>query len=254
MKKYIISLIASCFLLCSLSFGQAKRGEKPGNRGKPDFSQAQGKPSVSKDVQEVYKALKDGDISRKDAAEKIKAIRESSANKRDFKRPSKPELSDEVKAGLDAIKEKKDALHAAFKENLEALDKDATKEERMAAVEAFKEANKEKHQQIKAEYDAIREQIKASRPERPERPKIELSDELKADMEAIKAKREELHEAQKALHEKLKSASDEDRKAMITEFKEANKEKHQQIKEQSKALKKQVREQIETEETRTSDL
>jgi len=41
---------------------------------------------------------------------------------------------------------------------------------------------------------------------------------------------------------------------MITEFKEANKEKHQQIKEQSKALKKQVREQIETEETRTSDL
>ena len=35
---------------------------------------------------------------------------------------------------------------------------------------------------------------------------------------------------------------------------DVNKEKHKEIKEKSKALKQQVREQIETEETRTSDL
>jgi len=121
-------------------------------------------------------------------------------------------------------------------------------------VEKFKEANKERHQAIKAEYDALREQIKESRPERPDRPQIELSDELKADLEAIKEKKKELHEAQKALHEKLKGVSAEERQAMIAEFKEANKERHNDIKEKSKALKKEVREQIEIDETRTSDL
>jgi uncharacterized coiled-coil DUF342 family protein len=164
------------------------------------------------------------------------------------------ELPDDVKAGLDAIKDKKDALQADLKETLEALGKDASQEERKEAVEKFKEANKERHQAIKAEYDALREQIKESRPERPDRPQIELSDELKADLEAIKEKKKELHEAQKALHEKLKGVSAEERQAMIAEFKEANKERHNDIKEKSKALKKEVREQIEIDETRTSDL
>ena len=151
-------------------------------------------------------------------------------------------------------KDKKDALQADLKETLEALGKDASKEERKEAVEKFKEANKERHQAIKAEYDALREQIKESRPERPDRPQIELSDELKADLEAIKEKKKELHEAQKALHEKLKGVSAEERQAMIAEFKEANKVRHNDIKEKSKALKKEVREQIEIDETRTSDL
>ena len=41
---------------------------------------------------------------------------------------------------------------------------------------------------------------------------------------------------------------------MIANFKEANKDRHQEIKEKTKALKEQIREQIEVDDTRTSDL
>ena len=41
---------------------------------------------------------------------------------------------------------------------------------------------------------------------------------------------------------------------MIAEFKEANQEKHQEIKVQAKAIKEEIREFIETDATRTSDL
>ena len=41
---------------------------------------------------------------------------------------------------------------------------------------------------------------------------------------------------------------------IIEQFKEDNKVKHQEIKETAKALKKEIREQVETEATRTSDL
>jgi len=263
MKNTILTILLGSLLSISPSFGQPGPGERLGDKPgikKPDGAGELDKPTarISKEsIQETQRALREGKIKPKQAAAKIKEIRDGLKEKgelEDIKRAARPELSDELKGELDAIKEKRDALHAAFKETLEDLGKDATKEERMQAVEEFKEANKEKHQEIKAQYEAIREKIKESRPERPERPVLELSDELKADLQAIKEKREELHEAQKALHEKLKNASAEDRKAMIAEFKDVNKEKHKEIKEKSKALKQQVREQIETEETRTSDL
>ena len=41
---------------------------------------------------------------------------------------------------------------------------------------------------------------------------------------------------------------------MITDFKEANKEKHEEIKTQAKEVKKEIRELVETDATRTSDL
>ena len=73
-----------------------------------------------------------------------------------------------------------------MKATLQNLGEDASREQRKEAVEAFKEANKERHQEIKAAYESIKDQIKESRPERPERP--ELSDELKADLAEIKEK------------------------------------------------------------------
>ena len=88
---------------------------------------------------------------------------------------------------------------------------------------------------------------------RPERPQIELSEELQAKVDDLKQK-EELHEAQKEMLVTLKDASKEERKEIIEQFKEDNKVKHQEIKETAKALKKEIREQVETEATRTSDL
>ena len=63
-----------------------------------------------------------------------------------------------------------------------------------------------------------------------------------------------MHEAQKELHKNLKDASKEEREQMIAEFKEANREKHAQIKSQAKEVKEKIREVVEVEATRTSDL
>jgi len=51
----------------------------------------------------------------------------------------------------------------------------------------------------------------------------------------------------------LKDSTVEEREVMIAEFKEANKAKHQEIKEKTKAVKEEIRAQVETEATRTSD-
>lgn len=169
-------------------------------------------------------------------------------------RPDRAELSDEVKTELGELREKQEALHAQLKENIAELGDDATKAEIKEAAEAFKEANKEKFAEIKSAHEAIREQIKENRPERPERPEIELSDELKAKVADLKEKRDELHEAKKALYDSLKEASTEEKQAIIAEFKENNKVKHKEIKDNAKALKEEIRGQVETEATRSSDL
>lgn len=266
MKKYLISLLAACFLLCNFLFAQKKPGGGLEDRSKPQVSKPQGKPDGAdglqrpgdrKPFERIKQALKDGKITQKEAIEKIKSIKEKLADKGDIKRPQRPnktELSDEVKTQLDGIKEKHEALHAELKENLAELGEDATKAEIKAAAEEFKEANKERFEAIKSEHEAIREELKAARPERPERPQIELSDELKAKVANLKDKREELHLAQKEMLNTLKDASKEERQVIIKEFKELNKAKHQEIKETAKALKEEIRDQVETEATRTSDL
>ncbi len=72
-------------------------------------------------------------------------------------------------------------------------------------------------------------------------------------MEDIKAKRDELQEVKKALHANLKDSTVEEREVLIAEFKETNKAKHQEIKEKTKAVKEEIRSQVETEAIRTSD-
>ena len=269
MKKYLITLFASCFLFCNFLFAQSKPGAGFKDRSKPEVSKPEGKPDGADGlekpesrkpapaVRETLRELMDGKISTKEAKEKIISIRKELSEKGEFKRPQRPdkaELSDEVKTQLGSIKEKQEALHSELKESLAGLGEDATKEEIKAAAQEFKEANKERFEAIKAEHEAIREELKAARPERPERPQIDLSDELKTKVAELKDKREQLHQAQKEMLVTLKDASKEERKEIIKQFKEDNKVKHQEIKENAKALKKEIREQVETEATRTSDL
>ena len=267
MKNTTIAILLGSILSISLSFGQP--GPRERLKERPEVERPEVKPGggseldkpvdrISNDaVREIRGALKEGKINRKEAAAKIKEIREGLKEKGDFKevkRPDRAELSDEVKTQLGELKEKQQALHAKLKENIAELGDDATKAEIKETAEAFKEANREKFAEIKSAHEAIREQIKENRPERPKRPEIELSDELKAKVADLKEKREELHEAKKALYESLKDASTEEKQAIIAEFKENNKVKHQEIKENAKALKEEIRENVETEATRTSDL
>ena len=265
MKKIALSIFLTATLLCCNAFAQKPGGfrdEKPGASrpdAKPQGGQELIKPSerISKDaILETLKAAKAGEITREEAQSKIKEIRKGLKEKgemKDIKRPEKSELSDNAKSVLDALKEKQDTHHSELKEYLAELGNSATKEQVKEAAQAFKEANKERFDAIKAEHEAIREQLKAARPARPERPKIELSEELKAKVEDIKAKRDELQEAKKALHANLKDSTVEEREVMIAEFKEANKAKHQEIKENTKSVKEEIRAQVETEATRSSD-
>jgi polyhydroxyalkanoate synthesis regulator phasin len=204
---------------------------------------------------ETLQAVREGKITKEEARKKLDALRKDMSDNGERKRPQrpqKPEISDEVKAQIDAVKDLEKALHAEIKEKVNELGKDATREQIKATVESFKESNKDRFEEIKEAHTAIRENIEANRPEKPERP--ELTEELKVKVEALHAKRKEMHEAQKELRETLKDASEEEREVLITAFKEANKAKHEEIKTQAKEVKEEIRSLVETEATRTSDL
>ena len=219
-----------------------------------------GKPKVDpKDPRNIEKetlqALKEGKISKGDAQKKLTSLRKEMAEKGDRKlpkRPQKPELSEEVKEKIAAVKELEKSIHTEMRAKVEELGKDASREEIKSAVEEFKESNKERFEEIKEKHSSIREDMEANRPPKPERP--ELTAALKSKVDALKAKQKEMHEAQKKLHQNLKDATKDERKEMITDFKEANKEKHEEIKAQAKEVKKEIRELVETDATRTSDL
>ena len=170
-----------------------------------------------------------------------------------IKRPAKPELSDETKAQLEAIKKDKDALKSAIGEELEklGLGKDSSKEDVRAAVEAFREANKDSFDAIKEASEKVHETLKAARPERKKRP--EPTPEIKAKIAAVKAVGKKLHESRGNLRKELKDASDENRKALIEKFKADNKDKHEELKTAHKELKEAVRAAKETGESRTSE-
>jgi DNA repair exonuclease SbcCD ATPase subunit len=170
----------------------------------------------------------------------------------EIRRPEKPEISEEIKTQIESVRELEKAIHSEIKARVEALGKEATREEIKATVEAFKESNKDRFEEIKEAHSAIKEDMIANRPEKPERP--ELTEELKVKVDALHSARKEMHEAQKELRETLKDASEEERKEAITAFKEANKAKHEEIKSQAKEVKEEIRALVETEATRTSDL
>ena len=215
MKKTTLTIILTSILAFSVSFGQQR-------------------PSLGKLI--LAKAIKEkvssGDIVRKD----------------------RPELSDEAQEQVNELKGKKEALQADLKENISNLGEGATREEIKAATQAFKQENQGRFDEIQESREALREKIEEPRPHRQDRPQLNMSDELKAKVAALKEKREEMKQSRQALREELKDASTEEKEAIIAEYKETNKAKHQEIKENALALKEEIRNNVETEATRISDL
>jgi uncharacterized coiled-coil DUF342 family protein len=215
MKKTTLKIILTSILMFSVSFGQER-------------------PRLAKLI--VAKAIKEkvssGDIVRKE----------------------RPELSDETQEQVNELKGKKEALNAKLNENIANLGEGATREEIKEATQAFKQANQDQFDEIKESREALREKIKEARPHRQDRPQLNMSDELKAKVAALKDKREEMKQSRQDLREELKDASTEERREIIAEYKETNKARHQEIKENTIALKEEIRNNVETEATRTSDL
>lgn len=194
-------------------------------------------------------------VPKPDMAKKSDDLRRAMPKKDEFKRPKrmeKPELPSAVKDQISAVKELEKNLHSQIDAKIKELGKDATKEQIKTAVEAYKEANKDKFEEIKTAHDAIRQDLEAARPPKPQRP--ELSSELKAKVDVLKEKRKEMEVAQKELHKNLKDATEAERKTMIADFKASNKEKHQEIKTKAKEVKMEIRGLVESQATRTSDL
>ena len=154
---------------------------------------------------------------------------------------------------MEAIKKDKDALKTAIGEELEklGLGKDSSKEDVRAAVEAFRNANKDRFEAIKEASEKVHENLKAARPERKKRP--QPTPEIKAKIAAVKAVGKKLHESRGNLRNELKDASDENRKALIEKFKADNKDKHEELKAAHKELKEAVRAAKETGDSRTSE-
>ena len=215
MKKTTLTIILTSILAFSVSFGQQR-------------------PKIAKIMvaKAIIEKVSSGDIVRLD----------------------RPELSDEAKDQLSELKGKKDALRAELKENISNLGEGASKEEIKEATQTFKQANQDRFNEIKEAHETLREKIKEARPHRQDRPQLNMSDELKAKVAALKEKREEMKQSRQALREELKDASTEEKKEIIAEYKETNKARHQEIKENTIALKEEIRNNVETEATRTSDL
>tara|TARA_B100001057_G_scaffold188374_1_gene189177 strand:- start:2876 stop:3880 length:1005 start_codon:yes stop_codon:yes gene_type:complete len=234
-------------------------GRGPGEQGKPEKPEVlteKEKLDPRKFEADVLKGVKEGTVSREEAKKKLDALRGEMEKRGEFKRPkrpTKPELSDDVKAKLDDIKSQQDSIAKEMKTKLDALKQEgASKEQMREAIHAFQKDNKDRLEAIKSAHKDIHESLKGARPPKPERP--ELTAEIKVKVEALKEKQKELHTARKDLHENLKDKSKEERETLIVDFKEANKAKHEEIKTKAKEVKEEIRALVETEATRTSDL
>ena len=243
----------------------SKRPQKPGEGGqKPGVDRPQPKPrfpahwGLPPELQLMDHVKLPGNFGMGSStlAYWIKENIEQDIEKKnsEIKRPEKPKISENLKAKIDAVKQLEKAIHSEIKAQVEALGKEATREDIKATIEAFKERHKQRFDDIKEDHALIKETLKANRPQKPQRP--ELSVDLKKEVQDLHAKRNEMHDAQKELHNNLKDASKEERLEMIKDFKEANKEKHNDIKKQAKIVKEGIRALAESESgaTRTSDL
>ena len=242
--------------------------KKPGIKKAPDAGKLEAFGKSLKEAIAAGKLTEDEAKAKWDAVAKGRGNKKPAEGKRDLgkgkkpptdakrpqvKRPAKLELSDETKAQLEAIKKDKDALKTAIGEELEklGLGKDSSKDDVRAAVEAFREANKDRFDAIKEASEKVHETLKAARPERNKRP--EPTPEIKAKIAKVKAVGKKLHESRSNLRKELKDATKEDREALIEKFKTDNKDKHEELKTAHKELKEAVRAAKETGDNRTSE-
>jgi hypothetical protein len=259
MKKSFILIIATGILtMSSMAFSQDRKA--PGLARKAlDSGKLQAFGQILKEAIAAGKLTEDEAKAKWDALTKSRGDKKPTTDakrpliKRPQIRPAKPELSDETKAQLESIKSDKDALKAAIGEELEklGLGKDSSKEDVRAAVESFREANKDRFDAIKEASEKVHETLKAARPERKKRP--EPTPEIKAKIAAVKAVGKKLHESRNDLRKELKDATKENRKILIEKFKTDNKGKHEELKAAHKELKEAVRAAKETGDSRTSE-
>ena len=105
--------------------------------------------AFQKDNKDRLEAIRD---AHKDIHESLKGARPP--------KPERPELTTEIKAKVEVLKEKQKELHTARKALHENL-KDKSKEDREALIADFKKDNKAKHEEIKAKAKEVKEEIRA---------------------------------------------------------------------------------------------
>ena len=165
-----------------------KRGElkRPKRPAKPELSAEvktklddikSQQDAIAKEMKSKLDALKNDGASKeemrkavhafqKDNKDRLDAIRDAHKEIHDSlkgarpPKPERPELTAEIKAKVEVLKEKQKELHTARKDLHENL-KDKSKEEREALIATFKEDNKAKHQEIKAKTKEVKEEIRA---------------------------------------------------------------------------------------------
>ena len=165
-----------------------KRGEfkRPKRPQKPELSaEVKGK---LKDIKDLQNALakemktkldglkKDGATReemreavhafQKDNKDRLETIRDAHKEIHDAikdarpPKPERPELTADIKAKVDVLREKQKDLHTARKALHENL-KDKSKEDREALIADFKKDNKAKHEDIKAKAKEVKQEIRA---------------------------------------------------------------------------------------------
>ena len=260
-KKFIIYLIGGIIGVGSFAQPQdRKRGPHAPKATQSDRLEAFGKSLkdavaagklTEKEAHAKWAAVTKGKDSKKPALRK----KEPPKGKKPlpiFKRPAKPQVSDETKAQFEAIKKDKDSLKKEIGEELakRGLGKESSKEEVRAAVEAFRKANQDRFDAVKAASDKVHESIKASR-DRKKRP--ELHPQAKEALVAIRSMGKKLHDARTELRKELKESSKEDRKELIEKFKSDHKEQHEELKAAKKEFIDYLRSAKETGDSRTSE-
>ena len=163
--------------------GEFKRPQRPQKpelsdevKGKLDDIKAQ-QDALAKEMKTKLDALKKDGATKEQMREAVHSFQKDNKDRLDAikaahkdihdslkgarpPKPERPELTTEIKAKVEALKEKQKELHTARKDLHENL-KGKSKEDREALIATFKEANKAKHQEIKAKAKEVKEEIRA---------------------------------------------------------------------------------------------
>lgn len=147
-----------------------------------------------------------------------------------YDRPEREPLPDEIVALQDEAKTLNESLRASRQALLESLGDDLTREEREAALDAWREENAVDLARLEEIREEVRAYLRENRPDRGDRPGVPQN--VRERQEAFRAASEELRAAREQLRVALQAAeTDEERQALIQAFREEQRELMQQRKE-----------------------
>jgi len=154
-------------------------------------------------------------------------------------RPSRPELSTELKDQLASYKKENEALRQELKAKLKNLKK-PTREEIRKITQAFQRDNEDRLEAQKQLATQIKDSLQSARPSRPEKPSVpkEISDKMKTLREKHKTIEELVLAGKRELKAQLATASLEERKELLDSFREDQKKLHEDL----KSVQRQIRE------------